>query len=73
MISAIREEPCIESHEDLCRLYLHSQRRRGRKRGTVESRGSHDYFHRVILDFKKESPGSVLLLRASRAEYSAAG
>ncbi len=38
----------------------------------VESRGSHD-FHRVILDFKKESPGSVLLLRASRAEYSAAG
>ena len=31
VISAIREEPCIESHEDLCRLYLHSQRRRGRK------------------------------------------
>ena len=42
-----------------------------RGRDTVlRVRGSHD-FHRVILDFKKESPGSVLLL--SRAEYSAAG
>ena len=51
----------------MCRLYLHSQIRHGAE---TRVRGSHD-FHRVILDFKKESPGSVLLL--SRAEYSAAG
>ena len=51
---------CIESHEPLCRISAFAKKTRGRDMARV--RGSHD-FHRVILDFKKESSGSVLLLR----------